>query len=202
MQIKKLNLNVHDSKKVSELIYFTDASTYDQILKNKSQAVDKIEKLVRLGNNSLGFENIWVVTNFDDEDVLGVMVTPSEEESSYMQEIKTFLNLFSTLDAMRFSILGFIDAMLLADIGPQDFYLACVAVDEKARGQGIGTFILESALEMAQESGKEKAVLDVDFNNEGARRLYERFGFRIFGQKSIWWFGGKKGMYNMEYYLK
>ncbi len=202
MIIKKLNLDVHDSKKVSELIYFTDAHTYDQILKNKSQAVNKIEKLVKAGNNSIGYENIFVVTEHDDEDVLGMLITSSSEKNSSKQEIKAFLKVFSPLDVIRFTILGLIDAMLLTDVGPQDFYLACVAVDEKARGQGIGTFILESAVEISSDEGKEKAVLDVDFNNEGARRLYERFGFKISGQKTMRWFGGEKGMYNMEFLIK
>ncbi len=200
--IKKLDLNVHDPKKVSELIYFTDAHTYDQILKNKSQAVDKIEKLVKAGNNSIGYENIFVVTGNDDENVLGMLLTSSSEESSSKQEIKAFLKVFSPLDVIRFTILGLIDARLLTDIGPEDFYLACVAVDEKARGQGIGTFILESAVEMARKMNKKKAILNVDFENIGARRLYERFGFEINGQKTIRWFGGEKGMYNMEYSIK
>lgn len=202
MIIKKLDLDVHDSKKVSELIYFTDAHTYDQILKNKSQAVNKIEKLVKAGNNSIGHEKIFVVTNHDEENVLGVLVIYKREESSSMGEIKTFLNVFSPLDVIRFTILDFLDSRLLADIGPEDFYLACVAVDEEARGQGIGTFILESAVEMAGKMDKKKAILNVDFENNGAQRLYERFGFRIYGQKTMRWFGGEKGMYNMEFLIK
>lgn len=201
MQIKKLDLNVHDSKKVSELIYFTDAHTYDQILKNKSQAVDKIEKLVKAGNNSIGHEKIYVVTNHNDENVLGALVTYKREETTTKSELRTFLKVLSPLDAIRFTILDFLDARLLADIGPEDFYLACVAVDENARGQGIGTFILESAVEIARELGKKKAVLNVDFENKGARRLYERFGFKIYGQNTMKWFGGEKGMYHMEFLL-
>lgn len=202
MQIKKLDLNVHDSKKVSELIYYTDAHTYDQILKNKSNAVDKIEKLVRAGNNSIGHERIYVVTNHEDVNVLGVLVTYKKEETPTKSEFRTFLKVFSPLDAIRFTILDFLDARLLADVDFEDFfYLACVAVDENTRGQGIGTFILESAVQMARESDKKKAILNVDFQNKGARRLYERFGFKIYGQNTMKWFGGEKGMYHMEYLL-
>jgi ribosomal protein S18 acetylase RimI-like enzyme len=202
MIIKKFDLDVHDSKKVSELIYFTDAHTYDQILKNKYQAVNKIEKLVKAGNNSIGHEKICVVTNHGEEEVLGVLVIYKREESSFMGEIRTFLRVFPPLDAVRFTILDFLDSRLLVDIGPEDFYLACVAVDEKARGQGIGTFILESAVAMARKRDKKKAILNVDFENNGARRLYERFGFEINDQKTMRWFGGEKGMYKMEFLIK
>lgn len=201
MDLKKLDLNVHDTKKVAELIYFTDAHTYNRILKNKASAIEKLEKLVVEGNNSIGHENIHVVTQKDNNDVLGVLVTSKKGQSSTRNEIKIFLKTLSLQDTLRFTILELIDAMFLATLRDGDFYLACVAVDEHTRGQGIGTFILNGALDLARNEGMEKMVLDVDLGNEGARRLYERFGFKEFNKKSIPWFGGEKGMYNMEILL-
>jgi ribosomal protein S18 acetylase RimI-like enzyme len=60
---------------------------------------------------------------------------------------------------------------------------------------------LESSLELARYDGKKKLVLDVDLSNNGARRLYERFGFNIFNKKSIPWLGGERGMYNMKFLI-
>lgn len=200
MQMKKLDISKHDTLKVAELIYFTDAHTYNRILKNKSQAISKIEKLVVTGNNSIGYENIAVATNGDDQ-VLGVLVTCQDDLSSTRSEIMAFWRLFSILDVIRFTILDLIDAALLARLEEGDFYLACIAVDEKCRGQGIGTFILESALETAKSQGMKRAVLDVDIKNTGAKRLYERFGFKIFGKHTLPWINGQKGMFHLEFLL-
>nr|WP_279383428.1 hypothetical protein [Methanobacterium formicicum] len=43
--------------------------------------------------------------------------------------------------------------------------------------------------------------MDVDIENEGALRLYERSGFKIFKERTISLFGWKKGAFNMEYVL-
>lgn len=201
MKLKKLDINVHDTKKVSELIYFTDAHTYNRILKNKSSAINTLEKLVVEGNNSIGHENIHVVTEKANDKVLGVLVTSKKDHYSTKNEIKVFLKTLSLGDTLKFIILGIIDSMFLATLREGDFYLACVAVDEHTRGRGIGTFILNSAADMARHEGMNKMVLDVDLGNEGAQRLYERFGFKIFNKKSIPWFRGEKGMYNMEILL-
>jgi ribosomal protein S18 acetylase RimI-like enzyme len=201
MILKKLDINRHDTKKVSELIYATDAHTYRRILRNKSHAINKIEELLIEGNNSIGYEHVWVVTAKEDNQVLGVLVTYKRAQTSIPQEIKTFWKLFSPLDTIRFLILELIDDLLLARLRRGDFYLACVAVDEKSRGLGIGTFILEHSLELARDEGMQRAVLNVDVNNKGAKRLYERFGFKVFGKNSFPWIGGEKGMYHMEYLI-
>ncbi|MCK9152566.1 GNAT family N-acetyltransferase [Methanobacterium alcaliphilum] len=200
MQMKKLDVTKHDTLKVAELIYFTDAHTYKRILKNKAQAISKIEKLVIEGNNSIGYENVFVVTEEDDQ-VLGVLVVSKDNLSSTRSEIKAFWKVFSLRDTIRFTILDLIDAVFLAKLKHGDFYLACVAVDENCRGLGIGTFILDSALKIARSEGMQKVVLDVDIENKGAKRLYERFGFKIFGKNTLPWINGEKGMFHLEYVI-
>ena len=46
------------------------------------------------------------------------------------------------------------------------------------RGLGLGTRLLEKSLQGFQEVGLSRAYLEVTARNEGAIRLYERFGFR------------------------
>ena len=52
-----------------------------------------------------------------------------------------------------------------------------IAVDEAARGQGVGTRLLQAIEGHARDLGKTSVRLDVIDTNPGARRLYERFGF-------------------------
>jgi ribosomal protein S18 acetylase RimI-like enzyme len=54
----------------------------------------------------------------------------------------------------------------------EDFYLA-----PKARGRGVGTKLLDYALQRAEGQGCEEIKLDVRTTNTAAQRLYARFGF-------------------------
>ena len=47
-----------------------------------------------------------------------------------------------------------------------------------------------------------RVVLDADFRNDGAFRLYSSKGFKIFNRKSFGVPGKKRGMRNMELILK
>jgi len=58
------------------------------------------------------------------------------------------------------------------------YYICGMAVEEKHRGQGIGTGLLEEAERSCRKLGYGKLSLIVFERNVKARRLYERFGFR------------------------
>jgi ribosomal protein S18 acetylase RimI-like enzyme len=53
-----------------------------------------------------------------------------------------------------------------------------VAVLPEARGAGVGTALMDAVEEWARERGIEHLSVSVRTANEGARRLYERRGFR------------------------
>jgi len=56
-------------------------------------------------------------------------------------------------------------------------------VAEDARGQGVGTALLDAAVTWASESGIRKLELHVFPWNEPAMRLYEKFGFEREGYR-------------------
>ncbi|MGB9936473.1 MAG: GNAT family N-acetyltransferase [Methanobacterium sp.] len=201
MELVKFNINLHDVCKVSELIYETDAETFNFYFDSKKNAAGKIAELIKYGNNTLGFENIYVVTENNRNKVLGILVVSYGEGNSIINEFKVFLKVLNLIDALKFIMFTVVDSFILADIDDNDFYLASVAVDEGFRGKGIGNFILKESLKLARDNLCKRVVLDVDFKNPGALRLYERFGFKVFNKKSIPWFGGKKGVFNMEYHI-
>ncbi len=60
-------------------------------------------------------------------------------------------------------------------------YVASIAVDETARGRGIGSELLRFAEERYRESHHHIFLLVSSFNLR-ARRLYERFGYRQVGK--------------------
>jgi ribosomal protein S18 acetylase RimI-like enzyme len=58
------------------------------------------------------------------------------------------------------------------------YYVCGVAVFPEYRGKGIGTDFLQLAERQARQQGKRKLSLIVFAENSGAKRLYERLGYR------------------------
>lgn len=57
--------------------------------------------------------------------------------------------------------------------------IAALAVEAAARGQGVGSRLLEAILANARADGLAAVRLEVVDTNSGARQLYERLGFRV-----------------------
>lgn len=201
MKLIKFDVDVHDLDNAALLIYETDAETFNFYFKNRQNATKRIKKLIKSGKNNLGHENIYIVTEKDKKQILGLLVASKGSEEDIKRDFKTYFKTLNPYDALKFVLFDIVDNMILADLDNYDFYLGAVAVNEDCRGKGIGTFILEKSLEIARKLNCKRVVLDVNLENDGALRLYERFGFKIFNKKSIRWFGGEKGAFNMEYII-
>jgi ribosomal protein S18 acetylase RimI-like enzyme len=56
-----------------------------------------------------------------------------------------------------------------------------IAVLPKFRNRGIGKQLMQAAEAWAREHGAERMILDLSAANEGARRLYDRLGYEVYG---------------------
>ncbi len=56
----------------------------------------------------------------------------------------------------------------------QDFFVL-----PHRRNEGIGTRLTEAAERLARDRGHERCSIGVSVDNDGARRLYERLGYRL-----------------------
>ena len=54
-----------------------------------------------------------------------------------------------------------------------------LAVAPDWRGRGVGSALMRAAEDWARAHGAERMVLDLDVNNAGAQRLYERLGYEV-----------------------
>jgi len=59
-------------------------------------------------------------------------------------------------------------------------------VKEAYRGRGIGTALMEAALQAARDTGQKKAVLTSNHQLREALRLYERVGFKYVTYSDKW----------------
>jgi len=65
-------------------------------------------------------------------------------------------------------------------------YVAAVGVRADHRRRGIAALLMAHAEEIGRRSGRDLMVLEVDSENEPARRLYAGLGWRA-GLRSCWW---------------
>lgn len=70
------------------------------------------------------------------------------------------------------------------ETSPDEIYIDTLAVKPEYRRHGLGGKLIEAAIERHRNSGKPTGLL-VDFNNPGARRLYEKSGFKSMGTRSF-----------------
>lgn len=85
-----------------------------------------------------------------------------------------------------------LDPMLLAALAPyrelrdpDSLFIAELCCLPRARGQGLGGRLLAHAYERAAGSGLGAVSLRVFSENTGARRLYERSGFEVAGERAV-----------------
>jgi N-acetylglutamate synthase len=65
-----------------------------------------------------------------------------------------------------------------------------VVTDDKARRQGHARAVVASLLQVAWELGARHAYLQVQADNDAARRLYRQFGFK---ERYLYWYRGREG---------
>jgi aminoglycoside 6'-N-acetyltransferase len=82
-------------------------------------------------------------------------------------------------------LVGMIELWLKRPRGPAGARIPRVKVDlgiavaPEWRGRGVGTALLAAAEAWARQQGAERMTLDLDVNNAGALRLYERVGYQV-----------------------
>jgi len=72
-------------------------------------------------------------------------------------------------------IIGYVMGYLRPDL---EGHIMSIAVDPAYRGNGVGSALLEEVIERLIKKGARYIGLEVRVSNEGAIKLYERFGFR------------------------
>lgn len=72
----------------------------------------------------------------------------------------------------------FVPLQELENLAPATWYVNVLATYPSCRGKGYGGVLLEIAEELARDTGKQGLSIIVSDANSGARRLYERCGYR------------------------
>ena len=186
MIYKTFNPEVHDVNHVARLVYEVDYRTFDLFFKSSNKAIDAISKYLLKKNINKNFKVILDENN----EIIGYVsiYLHGDGHEFYLKSWKLFL-------------VDILDYFVLCDIKEGDLYLAEIAIDKSQRGKGLGRAVIQDVIVYAKSKNFKRVILDADFRNTGAKKLYESIGFRQFNKKRVKIFGFERGMYNMEFNL-
>ena len=121
---------------------------------------DKAEDCARL--HAAGFAHPW----------------SAEEVAALIASASTLAA--AALDPASGRLRGFVLARLAAD----EAEILTIAVDQPARGKGVGRALLAENLRQAANAGARAMFLEVDADNAAALALYKRLGFVKVGERA------------------
>ena len=186
LKYENFNPQIHDTYKVAKLVYDVDFRTFDLLFKNKDKAISTIENDLKKHEPEGTFK---VILN-DDNEIIGMLMAYVSEKP-YDFRIKS----------LKLIVVDILDYFVLWDIEKDDLYVAEIAIDDSLRGQGLGRQVLLDVIDYAKSKNLNRVILDADFRNVGAKKLYERIGFKEFNKKRLKIGSFERGMHNMELIL-
>ena len=102
---------------------------------------------------------------------------PDEDEPLIDEPLKKILRKHNLDEEIRI----FVDPETL----PNEWYLDSISVEEKYRGLGIGSKLLDALPQIVKRDGKTIIGLSVDKANPNAKKLYSRKGFKDVAERMI-----------------
>ncbi len=171
---------------MAKLVYDVDFRTFDLLFKNQDKAIATIENDLKKHEEAPTFKVILD----DDGEVIGILM-------AYISKMPHDFRIKS----LKLVIVDILDYFVLCDIKKDDLYVAEIAIDPSLRGKGLGQQVLKDVVCYAKDRNLNRVILDADFRNEGAKKLYEKLGFEVFNKKRIKLGNFERGMYNMELVL-
>ena len=127
-----------------------------------------------------------VIDDLTQEDIEAVLSIERESfslpwsEEMFFREIRLSFsrNLRARIwDKGREELAGYVSFWIVVD----EVHLHNIAVKKLWRRKGIASMLVAAMIRKAREEGAFHATLEVRRSNEGARRLYEKFGFTVMG---------------------
>jgi ribosomal protein S18 acetylase RimI-like enzyme len=146
-----------------------------------------LDQFFRQKSNRVSYENAIVLEDSSDEPSREGSLEPSREVVgvALIYDGSIARTLDEPLEKVAIQKSGLSDYRIPTEAEPSEFYLDTISVDPKCQGRGFGRDLIEASCEQARKFGRDRIGLLVDIDNSGAKRLYERLGFRAQGRKEI-----------------
>ena len=141
---------------------------------DKNIALRLLKKFVLIDGNQYSITNTFVYQQ--EGDIAGAIIAYDGGK------IETLRKPFFDYISEKFHHKKF-EMELESEVG--EFYIDAVAVDPDFQGKGIGKSLILTVAEKARTLGFKKLGLLVSTNNNDAKRLYEKIGFKTVGYKNL-----------------
>lgn len=155
--------SAHLAPQIAPLIYdaIGDIAHHLTNETSKQDVLQGLERLIVATDNRHSYLNTFVA--LDDEKVMGIVVLYDGKNGK-------------KLDAKLSEKLSY---NIEFEAHDDEYYIDTLCVHADARGQGIGTQLLQFAEQQGHQLGFHKLSLNVELAKEQARKLYESQGFVV-----------------------
>lgn len=169
-----MELNIRQAQpsegaKIAPLIYDAIEDIAYRITgeKEESAMLKTLEAYVAKTNNRHSYLNTYVAEDEDTNEILGIVVLYDGKTGNKLDRI-----LEEELIASKGKKIS-IDVEAYDD----EYYIDTICVTKNARGNGIGSELLQFSINKGKELGYHKISLNVDVDKTKARKLYGKIGF-------------------------
>lgn len=192
--IEEFEPTIHDTRAVARLIYQADPSLMRLVFGGEESAVKVIARLVGMEHNEYAGSRILCAR--DDDQVVGIIAgltgaARRESKSESGKEWGRALGFLGMVRAIRYG--SKLEGVATTEVGNNEYYISALTVDDRYRGQGIGSTLLEHVLRE-----HEVVVTDVNIAKADAIRFYERHGFTIQKEMTFVHKGAKVGNFQIK----
>lgn len=151
---------------------------FDEAFAGKfGSAVRDATRRKELFATALEIDNVIVAIRGGD--IVGVAVLSFEGQPGFRSpKTGSVLSILGIVRTLRAAIVFALFRVLDWKPAAGAIYLEALSVSERARGHGVGTLLLSEIGTLAVDRGYQTVELSVVLENEDARRLYLRLGFR------------------------
>jgi ribosomal protein S18 acetylase RimI-like enzyme len=194
INIERCDPAIHNLSQVAELIYNTDTELMKLFFGLPEKGIKIIESLVKRPSNHFSYANIICVVS--GKDVVGLLAGYNAERKKVIGRkcISDYLRALSLFQAFKMAYVDIrLNKILKENITSGEYYIQNICVNEKVRGRGVGSMLLDHAMR------NNKVVwLHVNINNDGAKKLYEKKGFKPAGMNEVKYRKNNIGMIEMK----
>lgn len=196
VSLEPFDSRAHDTETVARLIYQADPSLMRFVFGDEDRAAATIGALVGMDENEYAGRRILCAV--DDGAVVGVIagLTGAEKRDSAKAagtEWGRALGARGMVRAVRWGSKLARVATPTEEIADDEYYISALTVDEKHRGEGIGSKLIEAVL-----AEHDRVVTDVNVEKDASIRFYERHGFQVGAELAFEHRGKKLGNYQIR----
>ena len=187
------NLNDNTTEN-ARLLYETD-NIMPFLFGKREKAIIKLKNLVENDNTVFSHKNILVFKK-DSHLINGILLFYNPKLIDKQRENDAYSRVLSCIELLKLWVKSIILKSINDKSEMDGLYIQNISVDALARGEGIGTKLMNFVTEFALQNGHSSLWLDVAYNNPKAKKLYEKEGFVEVSKHNIWF--SRNGFFRMR----